>query len=88
MVEASVLYYKHMMIVNVNSSIVSKWSSKLIDDTRVIIYVRNMFIIQATDRYISEECWASFTCAKFAAKPVKVVDMEDSSLQQSLWKPW
>jgi hypothetical protein len=37
-----------MTIVNDDSSIVSKWSSKLIDDARVIIYDLKMFIIQAT----------------------------------------
>jgi len=42
------LYYKHMTIVNDDSSIVNEWSSKLIDNARVIIYYRNMFIIQAT----------------------------------------
>jgi hypothetical protein len=35
-------------IVNDDSSIISKWSSKLIDDAGVIIYAHNMFIIQAT----------------------------------------
>ncbi len=43
------LYYKHMTIVNDNSSIISKWSSKLIDDARVIIYDRHMFIVEATE---------------------------------------
>jgi hypothetical protein len=43
------LTYKLMMIVSDNSRIVSKWSFKLIDDARVIIYEHNMFIIQATD---------------------------------------
>jgi hypothetical protein len=42
------IYYKHMTIVNDDSSGVRKWSSKLIDDTRVVSYDRNMFIIQAT----------------------------------------
>jgi hypothetical protein len=42
------LYYKHVMIVNDDSSIVSNWSFKLIDNARVIIYDRNMFVIQAT----------------------------------------
>jgi hypothetical protein len=42
------LYYKHMMIVNDDFSFVIKWSCKLIDDARVVIYDRNMFIIQAT----------------------------------------
>ncbi len=31
-------------IVNDDSSVVSKWSSKLIDDGRVIIYYRNMLL--------------------------------------------
>ncbi len=42
------LYYKPMTIVNDNSSIVSRWSFKLIDDPRVVIYDRHMFIVQAT----------------------------------------
>ncbi len=46
--EASGLYYKHVTIVNDDSSIVSKWSFKLIDDPRVIIYDHHRFIIQAT----------------------------------------
>ncbi len=39
------LYYKQVKIVIDDSSIVSKWSFKLIDDPRVIIYDGNMFII-------------------------------------------
>ncbi len=39
------LYYKNMTIVNDDLSIISKWSSKLIDNARVIIYDLNMFII-------------------------------------------
>ncbi len=42
------LYYKHIMIVNVDSSVVSEWHSSCIDDVRVIILDHNMFIIQAT----------------------------------------
>jgi hypothetical protein len=34
-------------IINDDSSIVTKWSFKLSDDLRVIIYDRHMFIIQA-----------------------------------------
>ncbi len=45
------LYYKHVMIVNDDSSIVSKWGFKLIDDPRVIIYDRHRFIIQATGKF-------------------------------------
>jgi len=43
------LYYKHMMIVYDASSIVIKWSSRLIDTARGVIYDRHMFIVQATD---------------------------------------
>ena len=46
---ASGLYYKHMTIVNDDSSIVIKWSFKLIDVTRGIIYDRHMFIVKATE---------------------------------------
>ncbi len=42
------LYYKQVRIVNDDPSIISKWSFKLIDDNRVIIYNCNWFIIQAT----------------------------------------
>ncbi len=57
------LYYKHMTIVKYDSSVVSKWSFKLIDDTSVIIYDRNMFIIQATGgsmghRYVLKLLWS------------------------------
>jgi hypothetical protein len=38
-----------MTIVNDDSCSISKWSSKLIDDARVIIYDCNVFIIQTTE---------------------------------------
>jgi hypothetical protein len=41
------LYYKH--IVNDQSSIVIKWSFKIIDATRGVIYDHHMFKVQATD---------------------------------------
>jgi hypothetical protein len=37
------------MIVNDDSSIVSKCEASLTDDARVIIYDRKMFIVEATD---------------------------------------
>ncbi len=43
------LYYKHVMIVNDDFSIVNKLEALLTDDARVIIYDRQMFIVQATD---------------------------------------
>ncbi len=42
------LYYIHVTIINDDSSVINKWSFKLIDDARVVIYDRNKFIIQAT----------------------------------------
>jgi hypothetical protein len=45
-------YYKHITIVNDNSGIVNKFETSLTDDARVIIYNRNMFIVQATDLFI------------------------------------
>ncbi len=50
LLDYSALYYKHMTIVNDDSSIISKWSSKLIDDAKGVIYNHCMFIIQATDQ--------------------------------------
>ncbi len=45
------LYYKHVTIVNDDSSVINKWSFKLIDDPRIVIYDRHKFIIQATDLF-------------------------------------
>jgi len=45
-------HYKHVTIVNDDSSGVIKWSFKLIDATRGVIYDRHMFIIQATGIFV------------------------------------
>ncbi len=42
------LYYKPIMIVNDDSSIISKLETSLIEHARVVIYDRHMFIVQAT----------------------------------------
>jgi len=42
------MHYKHVTIVNDESSVINEWSFKIIDDTRVIIYDRNRFINQPT----------------------------------------
>ncbi len=42
------LYYKHITIVNDNSSAINKLEASLTDDARVVIYDCNMFIVQAT----------------------------------------
>jgi hypothetical protein len=44
------LYYKPMMIVNDDSTIINKLEASLTDDARVIIYDCHVFIVQATDR--------------------------------------
>ncbi len=43
------LYNKHVLVVIDDSSVISKWNFKLIDDPRVVIYGRNMFIIRAIE---------------------------------------
>jgi hypothetical protein len=54
------LYHKHVTIVNDSPSIVSKWSFKLYDDPRVIIYDCHRFITQATD-VINYDCKSDAT---------------------------
>ncbi len=46
--DTSGLHYKHVTIINDDSSIVSKFEASLTDDARVIIYDHHMFIEQAT----------------------------------------
>ncbi len=48
--QSSGLYYKHIMIVNDDSSIVNKFQASLTDDARVVIYDRQWFIAQATGK--------------------------------------
>ncbi len=43
------LYYKHITIINYDSSVINKFGASLTDDARVIIYDHNMFIVQATN---------------------------------------
>jgi hypothetical protein len=47
---SSGLYYKSIRIINDDSSIVNKLETSLIDDARVVIYDRCMFILQITGR--------------------------------------
>ncbi len=42
------LFYKHITIINYDSSIVSKFGASLTDDARAVIYDRHMFIVQTT----------------------------------------
>jgi len=47
-INTCVLYYKHITIINDDSSIVNKWLESLTNDSGVILYDHNVFIIQAT----------------------------------------
>jgi hypothetical protein len=49
--QISGLYYKHITIVNDDTCVINKFEASLTDDTRVIIYYRHMFIVQATGVY-------------------------------------
>ncbi len=40
------LYYKHITIVNDDSSAINKFGATFTDEARVIIYDRQMFIVQ------------------------------------------
>jgi len=46
------LYYKHITIVNDDTSVINKFKASLTDDARVIIYDCHMFIVQATGELI------------------------------------
>ncbi len=50
------LYYKHITIVNYNSSAVKRFGASLTDDARGVNYDRHMFIVQATGGQISNLC--------------------------------
>jgi hypothetical protein len=45
------LYYKSMTIVNDDSGVINKLEDSLTVDSRVVIYDRHMFIVQATGAY-------------------------------------
>jgi len=46
--KTSGLYYKHITIVNYDSSIVHKFEASLTDNARVFIYDHQMFIVHVT----------------------------------------
>ncbi len=53
LVLTSGLYYKHIMIVNDDSSVINKWWVSLTDDITVVILDRNMFIILAIVQFLT-----------------------------------
>ncbi len=53
------LCYKHMTIVNDNSSIISEQSFQLIDDSSGVIYDHRMFIIQSSGLEGTAELWVN-----------------------------
>ncbi len=59
------LYYKPMTIVNDDSRVVNKLEASLTDDTRVVIYDRDMFIVQSTGAPVVKHF---FFVTDFAAK--------------------
>ncbi len=63
--DTSGLCYKHMMILKDDSSVISKWSSKHIDD-ELQFYYFNMFIIQATSVNIKNICVIAVERANYA----------------------
>ncbi len=50
---SSGLYYKHVTIINDNTSVINKVEASLTDNARVIIYDCHMFIVQAPDQSTS-----------------------------------
>ncbi len=58
--EISGLYYKHITIVNDDTSIINKFEASLTHDTRVVIYDHRMFIVQATGVHSIHQSYAKF----------------------------
>jgi hypothetical protein len=50
-------YYKPITIVNDDSRVINKFKTSLTDDARVVIYDRQMFIVQATDYRTLRKGW-------------------------------
>ncbi len=68
-VDTSGLYYKHMTIVNDDSSVIIKCSFKLIDAAGGVIYDHYMFIVQAT-----VEKWPVWMAPSLACKYFTLVE--------------
>jgi hypothetical protein len=49
-IDTSGLYYKSMTIINDDSGVINELEGSLTVDSRVVIYDRHMFIVQATGR--------------------------------------
>ncbi len=59
-VDTSGLYYKPITIVIDDSSIVNKLETSVIDNARVVIYDRHVFIIQSTG--VDKVCFTLSVC--------------------------
>jgi len=70
------LYYKPITIVNDDSSIVSKLETSLIDDAKVVIYDRHMFIVQSTGVFIEQFSNSIFSGLYY--KPITIVNYDSS----------
>jgi hypothetical protein len=65
------LYYKHIMIVNDDTSVINKFEASLIDDARVVIYNCYMFIVQATGIFrIYRYLWISLKPIDLFTRPI------------------
>ncbi len=53
--------YKHISIVNYDSSIINKFEASLTGYARVVIYDHHMFIVQATGVDLIKLFWCNFT---------------------------
>ncbi len=51
------LYYKHITIINYDSSVANKFGVSLPDDARVVIYDCHMFIVLATGVFVTVSCF-------------------------------
>ncbi len=75
------LYYKHVMIVNDDSSVISKWSTKLIDNTWVINYDCNMFYKTGQrKKWKIKRSWSNeniFEIINFQIEKKKIFDLKN-----------
>ncbi len=65
------------MIVNYASSVINKLEALLTDDARVIIYDRNVFIVQATDAVVVVHAFTSIVVVISAVAVAVVVVVAD-----------
>jgi hypothetical protein len=70
------------MIVNYTSSSVNKLRASLNDDARVVIYDRDMFIVQATGLHVGQK--KKFFFERRSQKSLKRIELKIIIVDQSL----